>query len=62
MFDAQEAAYEESVAADMLQNGASYFEENQARGEGYLDGIKTADIEQKYKNAATKAVIALLGN
>ena len=61
-FDAEEAEAEESKVADMLQNSASYFEENQARWDGYLEKIKTADVEQRYKNAATKAVITLIGN
>lgn len=54
-FDAEEAEAEESKVADMLQNSASYFEENQARWDGYLEKIKTADVEQRYKNAGDKS-------
>lgn len=63
-FTAEEAAEEQELAADMLANGETYFQENADRWNGYISTVEKDDaqIGKQYKKAAVKAIETMMTN
>ncbi len=63
-FTAEEAEEEKDLAADMLANGETCFQENADRWNGYLATIEKEDTQvgKQYKKAAVKAIETMMTN
>lgn len=63
-FTDEEASQEQELAADMLANGETYFQENADRWNGYVETIEKDEVQigKQYKNAAVKAVETMMTN
>lgn len=63
-FTAEEAEEEKVLAADMLANGETCFQENADRWNGYLATIEKEDTQvgKQYKKAAVKAIETMMTN
>lgn len=63
-FTAEEAEEEKALAADMLANGETCFQENADRWNGYLATIEKEDTQvgKQYKKAAVKAIETMMTN
>lgn len=63
-FTAEEAEEEKALAADMLANGETCFQESADRWNGYLATIEKDDTQvgKQYKKAAVKAIETMMTN
>lgn len=64
-FSPEEETEEKAAAAELLTDSEACekcFTDNTERWKGYTETIEEGDVEQKYRNAAMKAMMTLMGN